>query len=471
MTEKRHIDELDYELNGEEKAKSLKFTPLTVNEVEEIIRNGDYRKLTEIIKNGRMKNISHHSSIESYTDQIPIQSLLTIACTARSIDCLKVLLENCADASRISDSNCDNDNIDMVKLLAKSGFSITTSLLLKLFTSAEAVSSTELVTLLIKYVNDIDYNSFLNVLMSNACHLGNLNIVKSLLDRGIHYFFPQGEVKRCPQWESSPLVIATIAGQLDIVKHFLSLNKDNNELITKDLLLKAFIQGASNGHTDIVQLLILEYGVATDIDTRHQALREAVWNGKLEVTKYLFTQGVDVNYRTLSGRSLLNLACSQGLPDMTRFLLSCGADINMIDGCGECPLSEALNYNHLHIVEVLFEQGVDPNRYLTSGYTVLIKYIRLERTKQNLAAITLLLQLGVNPDIAYATTGQTPLMTAALMQRMEYVKLLLEHGADVMQVDNTGRAVLDMLGTLPFTVATKITNLCSQYIDCKHILK
>ena len=64
---------------------------------------------------------------------------------------------------------------------------------------------------------------------------------------------------------------------------------------------------------------------------------------------------------------------------------------------------------------------------------------------QHIKVLTVLLDLGMNPNLAHAHTGETALMIAT--SRYAYyptlVKVLLEHGADVTQVNNEGKCVLD----------------------------
>ena len=58
-------------------------------------------------------------------------------------------------------------------------------------------------------------------------------------------------------------------------------------------------------------------------------------------------------------------------------------------------------------------------------------------------------------------------MIAALANRIEYVRLLLEHGADVSQVNEEGKSVLDMLSDEKYS---EVLELCTQYVP-KPVLK
>ena len=114
--------------------------------------------------------------------------------------------------------------------------------------------------------------------------------------------------------------------------------------------------------------------------------------------------------------------------------------------------------------------GADPNIYFANGHTALPNVVRWrQRNKHAFNTLTLLLQYNADPNLAHIHTKVTPLMLAAYSpQEIEYVKLLLEYGADVTAVNTAGHTVLNILcnnnghRTEP-TLA--MINLCKEYID------
>ena len=79
-------------------------------------------------------------------------------------------------------------------------------------------------------------------------------------------------------------------------------------------------------------------------------------------------------------------------------------------------------------------------------------------------SITVLLELGADPDLALdPITGETVLMMSAVGHRVDLVKLLLKHGADVTQVNREGKSVLDIVGR--FRRYDDMVKLCTQYIE------
>ena len=62
---------------------------------------------------------------------------------------------------------------------------------------------------------------------------------------------------------------------------------------------------------------------------------------------------------------------------------------------------------------------------------------------RHIDSLRALLELGMDPNLAHTKTGETALMLATSRNCPTLVKVLLEHGADVTQVNNEGKSVLD----------------------------
>ncbi|XP_008315978.1 protein phosphatase 1 regulatory subunit 27b isoform X2 [Cynoglossus semilaevis] len=67
------------------------------------------------------------------------------------------------------------------------------------------------------------------------------------------------------------------------------------------------------------------------------AIHEAVLSGNLECVKLLIQYGADIHQRDEEGWTPLHMACSDGFPQIARYLLSLGADPELENECGERP--------------------------------------------------------------------------------------------------------------------------------------
>ncbi|XP_030638713.1 protein phosphatase 1 regulatory subunit 27b [Chanos chanos] len=67
------------------------------------------------------------------------------------------------------------------------------------------------------------------------------------------------------------------------------------------------------------------------------AIHEAVLTGNLECVKLLVKYGADIHQRDEEGWTPLHMACSDGFPEIARYLLSLGASVDAENECGEKP--------------------------------------------------------------------------------------------------------------------------------------
>ena len=384
---------------------------MSFDEIVTIIRSDDSKKLREIIEGGRVSDVNMKNE--------NLQSLLMIACRIRynSIGCVKVLLDHNSDINytyqnhTVLKSACLGGNVDMLNLIIERGVIINDSVIQDLFESKDVVRDTKIATILVKYIEDVNFwlegrNDFLYIA---ACQAGNVAITRILLERGALVRPGNPDL----------LLTAARGGHLEMVKVLLGCNM--NGRISPDSVKEALQSASMFGRMEIVRCLV-EYGA--DDDALNCALSWAASGNKVKLITYLIDCGADPN---AEGLSPLSAAWRQ--PDTLRTLLKCGAD---------------------------------PNLFSRNDSTLLID-IAWYSFKDYKETLTILLEYGADPNLAHTTTGTTPLMKAALKLNIDMVKMLLEHGADVTQVDRGGKSVLDMLRLEKYK---EVRELCTQYIEC-----
>lgn len=64
----------------------------------------------------------------------------------------------------------------------------------------------------------------------------------------------------------------------------------------------------------------------------------ALFQHRLEITRFLITAGADVNIRNKNGTTLLHCAVRESKPDTARLLIDAGADVNATDEHSDTPL-------------------------------------------------------------------------------------------------------------------------------------
>ena len=89
----------------------------------------------------------------------------------------------------------------------------------------------------------------------------------------------------------------------------------------------------------------------------------SAFNGHLDVTKYLISQGAEVNRGDNDGRTALHFAAQEGHLDVTKYLISQGAEVNKGDNDGWTAFHACcFQDGHLDVTEYLISQGAEVNK-------------------------------------------------------------------------------------------------------------
>ena len=114
------------------------------------------------------------------------------------------------------------------------------------------------------------------------------------------------------------------------------------------------------------------------------SIRDAAYDGNIEVVKQHLAAGTDVNEKVDDGWELtpLHNAARNGHKEIIELLIAAGADVNAKDKIdGYIPLHLAAIYDHKEIAEILIAEGADVNAKDEDGDTPLDWAIGLKRTE------------------------------------------------------------------------------------------
>jgi ankyrin repeat protein len=190
--------------------------------------------------------------------------------------------------------------------------------------------------------------------------------------------------------------------------------RKNKQSINSEAVSIALMEASLNGHTKVVELLLLRY--KADINKAYKygetLLFVAAAKGHAEVVKLLLVkEGIDVNKENYYAHSY---------------------DERGFDNINNTPLLVAVAKGHAKVVELLLaKKGIEING-ATRGETPLVLAAKYGHTE----IVTLLL-------IAGADVNKAALMVAVSNGHAEVVKLLLAHKeVDVNKADNNGKTLL-----------------------------
>lgn len=188
--------------------------------------------------------------------------------------------------------------------------------------------------------------------LRRACHAGNLDEIRRLLDFGCDV----NELE--PEHGTTPLFAACVFGQVEAARLLLNRGADveGGTGVNKPLLI-----ACSEGHYGVVCLLIFvgraNINCGTVEDPTPSALFIASAKNHLAVVKLLLNRGADMSWRRYDGMTALIFACRNGRTEVARLLIDRGADINEALPDGRTCIYLACECNHHDIVKLLIARG------------------------------------------------------------------------------------------------------------------
>ncbi|EAY01035.1 hypothetical protein TVAG_295690 [Trichomonas vaginalis G3] len=133
----------------------------------------------------------------------------------------------------------------------------------------------------------------------------------------------------------------------------------------------------------------------------------------------------------------LAVSTQYSLPELCKYLISHGADINSTDSLGSTALHNATRYNRKEIVEFLISEGADV--YAINEYKETPLHIAIENNFEDLAELLI-------SHMSYVNTAnnirRTVLHYAAVQNNKLITELLISHGADINAKDSHGETVI-----------------------------
>ena len=279
-------------------------------------------------------------------------------------------------------------------------------------------------------VNVYDFRSH-NTSLLIASKAGNLELVKHVIKVG-------ADVNYTNSYSNTALIFASKNNYTEIVKYLIQNGTDinhenfrgdtalmcayNNENIE---IIKLLLNAGANvddtlfelicrdGNAELVKIIINK---GKCINSNKKLLSVVSINGHLEVIKLLVNAGIDIN-----SYNALTIASYKGHRDIVEFLVKNGADVNIRDKDSYTPLMYACKKGYINIVEFLIKSGANVNVKTTDNYTPLI--LAIDHRKNNV--VELLLQAGA--DINAENDGMTALALASITNQYEIVELLKDY--------------------------------------------
>ena len=196
---------------------------------------------------------------------------------------------------------------------------------------------------------------------------------------------------------------------------------------------------AVRGHLEIVEMLLIA-GASVDVkdDGGYTPLYSSVRNVHVEITQVLLKAGASAkNTKNNNGRTPLYIAADHGHHEIVENLLEAGASADAEDNDSWTPLLVAAHQGHHEIVEMLLKAGASVVAKNKWGNTPLHR----AACGGHVETVQTLLRAGASAN-AENNHGSTPLMHAAQQGHRTNIELLLAAGAHITARSYKGDTVL-----------------------------
>ena len=263
--------------------------------------------------------------------------------------------------------------------------------------------------------------SYREQVLVDSCIKGDVNKLRNLLKVG------SIDINMATKW-GTLLSLAAFYGHTAIARELLSIPAIDVNLGQWKGATPLFMS-ASQGHVDLVRLLLATRGINPNLGMlgeKTTPLIIAAYKGHEEVVKILLTaSSVRINLRQADGSTALFAATQANFPGIVEALARRGADVNLTLFDGTPPLCYAACKGNIEVLKRLLQApGVQVDQLSQSQATALF-YAAEQGHKQ---VVELLLENGADPDIA-DKNQIGPLHIACLHGQTEIVELLLNEGA------------------------------------------
>jgi ankyrin repeat protein len=262
-----------------------------------------------------------------------------------------------------------------------------------------------------QFKNMIKYNELLKKQKENtenkkfliACEDGKLDDVRKMIKSkkiNINYQLDNNK---------TGLIYASKAGNYDIVKLLVENNVDMN---IQDINKNTALMFAILYHNDNIAEYLITQGAKLDLTNNHGStvMHIAASVGNKKILEELDNRGMDLEYRDSNKNNVIFIAALNNYPHIVKYCISQNVKLNLVN-------------NHLKNMLIKDENG-NPLQYREKSSLL---HICIEKNLIELLIYFISKNININ---IFNCNYETPLKYACKLNKLPFVKILLEKGAD-----------------------------------------
>ena len=169
----------------------------------------------------------------------------------------------------------------------------------------------------------------------------------------------------------------------------------------------------------------------------------AAYSGSLNIFQLLLENAVPIDVAGVNRMTPFLIAAKFGRVELCKWLFANGCDVQALTADGKSALDLAVDRGHANVCEFLFKVGFSPEDYVQGSHNIWYRAIK-EDERIEILDLLLTMKVAQVPD----STGSWPLHYAVASRKVHVIEALLEHGAEVGVQDHKGVTPL-MLAVSP----------------------
>ncbi|KAJ5079376.1 no mechanoreceptor potential c isoform d-related [Anaeramoeba ignava] len=298
--------------------------------------------------------------------------------------------------------------------------------------------STEAVELLLK--NGAEINAF-DRDKSTALHLatrnGYLETTKLLIEN-------KADITLQNEDYHTALHLSTLYGHMEIAQMLLEHGGDPNQ---RDKTGNTALHLAAKSGNYLISNLLVEKGaeIAVFNEKQRTPIHISAKFGFSKLTEQLLQfkgkKKLSINSKDIRGKTPLALAAKHGHKNVVSTLIQFKANVNLTDSSGMSPLGYAILKESAECVDLLLQNKAKTKGGFSGELTALHFVVK---NNNSTACLEALLKQNIK-TLKKDKTGNTPLHTAAILEKIDMVELFVRSGARVDLENNDGNKVLHLV--------------------------